>query len=137
MRSRSILPHDSHLTCSINHHERADIRISKQIKPLSIISLYLALLMVFLVTSCASSSTKPRGEGIGFRLGTTNNKTQRPLKKIQTLQLMQQLIRMSNPKILFDSLYFINSMKLCLAIGQAAQQSSTLANRLKKTPHLL
>ncbi len=75
MKSRSLLPHDSHLKCSINHHERADIKISKQIKPLSIISLYLALLMVFLVTSCASSSTKPRGEGIGFRLGTTNNKT--------------------------------------------------------------
>ena len=75
MKSRSLLPHDSHPSCLSNHHERAEIRTPKQIRLLSLIPIYLALLTVFLVTSCASSSTKPRGEGIGFRLGDGTNST--------------------------------------------------------------
>ena len=76
MRSRSFLLHDSHLTCSINHQERADIRISKQIKSLRVVRLLsLALLLAFSVTACSSGKTKPRAMGIGLRYGSINDAT--------------------------------------------------------------
>ena len=70
MRSRFLLLHDSHLTSSINHHERADTRALQQIKSLSIIRLIsLALLLAVSVTACSSGKTKPRAMGIGLRSG--------------------------------------------------------------------
>ncbi len=61
MRSRSLLPHDSHLTCSINHHERADTRALQQTKSLSVVRLVsLALLLAVSVTAFSSGKTKPR-----------------------------------------------------------------------------
>ena len=70
MRSRSILPHDSHLMCSSNHHERVDTRALHRIKSLSIIRLIsLALLLAVSVTACSSGKTKPRAMGIGLRSG--------------------------------------------------------------------
>ncbi len=60
MRSRSLLPHDSHLTCSINHHAHADTRALQQIKSLSVVRLvFLALLLAVSGTACSSGKTKP------------------------------------------------------------------------------
>ena len=76
MRSRSILLHDSHLLCSINHHERTDTRAPQQIKSLSIISAYIALIMAFLRASWGGKiTTKPHGEGIGLRYGISSGQS--------------------------------------------------------------
>ena len=76
MRSRSFLLHDSHLTCSINHQERADIRISKHIKSLRVVRLLsLALLLAVSVTACSSGKTNPRAMGIGVRNGIISDAT--------------------------------------------------------------
>ena len=76
MRSRFLLLHDSHLTSSINHQERADTRALQQIKSLSIARLIsLALLLAVSVTACSSGKTKPRAMGIGIRFGSINDAT--------------------------------------------------------------
>ena len=72
MRSRSLLLHDSHLTCSIHHRELADTRAPQQIKSLSIIPAYIVILMAFLAASCGgATTTKPHAEAIGLRWGVT------------------------------------------------------------------